>query len=929
MVSSTQACSGGKATTTAPANCSVCGSPYGSPDPCADGHDFYAYYCDAEHPHANYDYCKRCSYKQYDGTTRYKSNCKICNPDLECLHTAETFTEFEHPHKVICRGCCEVLASSSYLSTCSTCNEQGVPGTKGVLTVWAATNLTSVNDSGVLSIEHAKEIDDSFTYGATAPEGDSIYSITCTGQGKTYSDGYVKLTNGNLGTYTITATTTKGASRTIMVTIKTQAAAIGDIRFRTIGMNIRKITNDDGYSKNISSYITMEGASIIPQSEFSKIAGLIGKYDGKTYTIHGSLVIEVYNAKTLKILGTYDVLAEYSELTAAFAWGQSTISDFQTMQNASIAYQAPKQVSATATYCSQDRQTVFGTVTAQQLGAPEYLFPYETYSVVFNNGMISVPAEWEYHGAQWTYNPQGNGYTDGSAVGQTSIGITFTSQTPVCAFYFYWKETKGSITVTAVDSSTGKAIGDATVSLDGKTGSNGNTFTDLPFGSYTASASAPGYYSGSGAATISSANKIASIVIPLTKIPTHGDLVVTVKDSVTSKVIPGASVSCAGTGKTTDSSGTAIFENMPAGTYTLTASAGSKYDPASASTSVVAGKSNYVTIYLTPSITLSISTEVEGAGQFRKGSTVIVAATCTADRDVLPSNPAKVSLLATFKKRSGTGYITETFSAQEKQVIIPGNDSNLVWFEVSLPESGYYRDEATFRFTIAPPGDLSGEVHVDSKTVPVTDLVYRSSPQTKFEKAAPSSFLRLNRKIGQSPPVSWSVWEWENGGFVKRDYSVALNIKATLTPDETAGYKRYDGSSGIWVTRSGYGLNTTLEVSVTSLPGMIAGNAKADVFYPEFNYSTSPNESNNLLYMGRTDKDGIIVHAFSFPVDTQSLSKNKFHKTPVWFPDGEYTANYEIFDIWTPGGELTALDHATIRIDGNMYDDSYVKPSSS
>ena len=201
-----------------------------------------------------------------------------------------------------------------------------------------------------------------------------------------------------------------------------------------------------------------------------------------------------------------------------------------------------KQVSATATYCSQDRQTVFGTVTAQQLGAPEYLFPYETYSVVFNNGMISVPAEWEYHGAQWTYNPQGNGYTDGSAVGQTSIGITFTSQTPVCAFYFYWKETKGSITVTAVDSSTGKAIGDATVSLDGKTGSNGNTFTDLPFGSYTASASAPGYYSGSGAATISSANKIASIVIPLTKIPTHGDLVVTVKDSVTSKVIPGACV---------------------------------------------------------------------------------------------------------------------------------------------------------------------------------------------------------------------------------------------------------------------------------------------------------------------------------------------------------------------------------------------------
>jgi len=926
--STVQACSGGKATVTAPAYCSTCGQPYGIPDPCANGHNFYAYYCEAAHPHANYDYCLNCAYKQYDGTYRYKSNCKQCNPDLVCQHTAETWQDTSHPHTIYCRGCSEVIAASSYLSTCPTCNAQGVPGSSGVLTIWAATNLTSVNDSGVLSIEHAKEIDDYFTYGATAPAGDSISYISCSGPGGNYSGGYVSLNDINLGTYTITAMTAKGATRTIMVTIKTQSPAIGDIRFRTIGMNIKEISGDN-FHIITSSYIKMEGASIIPASEFQKIASLIGKYDGKTYTILGSLVIEVYNVKTSKILGTYDVLTEYGSLTAAFAWGQSTISDFRTMQNTSIAYQAPKQINATATYCSQDKSRVFGTVTAQQIGAPQYLFPYETYSAVFTSGMVAVPADWEYHGAQWVYNPQGNGYTSGSAAGQTSIGITFTSQTPTCSFYFYWKETKGSISVTAVDSTTGTGISNATVLLGGQSGGNGKTFTDLPFGTYTASASAPGYSSGSGSATISSTNKNAAIVIPLTKIPTHGNLTVTVRNSVTNAVIPNASVICEGISKTTNSSGMVEFNNILPGTYSVTASAGEEYDSSSVSASIVAGSSTSITIYLTPSVELRINPIIEGSGQFRKGSTVIVAATFTADRDIIPAKPANVNLLATYKKVSGSSYVNTIITSQNKTVIVPKGEENLVWFELTLPESGYYRDEVTFQFTIAPPDDLSGEPYTSSETIAVIDPVIRSSPQTKFEKAAPSSFLRLNRKNKSGPTVTWNVWEWESGSFAKRSYSAALSVKAALTPDETAGFKAHSNDTGLWTTRSGYGLNTALEVGVTYLPGMIAGTAKADVFYPEFNYSASSSQSNNLLFEGRSVIGGNIRFSFSFQPDQQSLSKNKLHKTPVWFPDGEYTINYEIFDLWTPGGELTATDYAIILIDGNMYDDSYAKPLGS
>ena len=58
-----------------------------------------------------------------------------------------------------------------------------------------------------------------------------------------------------------------------------------------------------------------------------------------------------------------------------------------------------------------------------------------------------------------------------------------------------------------------------------------------------------------------------------------------------------------------------------------------------------------------------MSTEVEGAGHLRKGPPLPWRQR-TADRDVLPSNPAKVSL---GNIQKALGAITETFSAQENR----------------------------------------------------------------------------------------------------------------------------------------------------------------------------------------------------------------------------------------------------------------------
>ena len=133
--------------TTTMSSCITC-------NPCANGHDYYAYFCDAEHPHENYHYCSRCRYKQYDGTYRYKSNCKQCNPDLVCQHTGDYWVDTEHPHPIYCRDCSAVLQAQSSASDFALCTKQDSGSSS--IEISALTALTSINGSGILSIEYSK-----------------------------------------------------------------------------------------------------------------------------------------------------------------------------------------------------------------------------------------------------------------------------------------------------------------------------------------------------------------------------------------------------------------------------------------------------------------------------------------------------------------------------------------------------------------------------------------------------------------------------------------------------------------------------------------------------------------------------------------------------------------------------------------------------
>lgn len=116
--------------------------------------------------------------------------------------------------------------------------------------------------------------------------------------------------------------------------------------------------------------------------------------------------------------------------------------------------------------------------------------------------------------------------------------------------------------------------------------------------------------------------------------------------------------------------------------------------------------------------------------------------------------------------------------------------------------------------------------------------------------------------------------------------------------------------------KSGYGINIEINAHLSGNTGYCTGTQKANVLFPEFNYTTY----NRLL-----EKSG---KTFVFKENRFSTYNDRVHFTPIWFPDDEkYIVYAEVFDVWCPAGQLSVrLTSDRIRISGNVYDDWHVAP---
>ena len=525
----------------------------------------------------------------------------------------------------------------------------------------------------------------------------------------------------------------------------------------------------------------------------------------------------------------------------------------------------------------------------------------------------------------YTFAASKAGYYSGSA----SVSISESNSDVEVTIYLSHMPTRGNITVTIIDSDTNTVISEASVSgggYSGVTDANGKVaFKDIEFGTYSFSVSKTGYYPNSGSVQVTQDSTDMTISIYLMPMPTSGHITVTVKDKDTNEAISGALVTSGALSSATNASGYVSFDSVELAGYKFTVS---KDGYISNTGSVLLSEdatSADITVYLSkskPEVNVGLNISAIN-GTIYRDSTIMVSAKVKGDTsyDFTPAEPLTVTLEASINDGS-------VFSKQTKTVICPHGETNLVWFEVDIPQTGYTSPYVTFRYTVSTPPSVTEPYLTDNSSytsVLSYELSSRSTPAPSLELNAPSTFKNTVCKTNSTPSRSWQIWEWEDGAFVKNRYTAKLICNAKLTPDETAVWKKQD-STGRWTTRSGYGLNTEVNVSHTEIRSdMITGSAKVNAYYPEFNYSTSATLSNMLQCVAEYLSS--YAAKFNFAVNSDTVSGNRMHKTPVWFPDGEYSVKYEIYDIWTPAGMLTANTYAIINIEGSMYDDYYTNRS--
>lgn len=131
-----------------------------------------------------------------------------------------------------------------------------------------------------------------------------------------------------------------------------------------------------------------------------------------------------------------------------------------------------------------------------------------------------------------------------------------------------------------------------------------------------------------------------------------------------------------------------------------------------------------------------------------------------------------------------------------------------------------------------------------------------------------------------------------------------------------------DYISYVTETLTGYGVTNTVTATVsTSAPlSHYTYGQTAVSYFPEFGYGTYWRLLERLT-SGTTAR-------FQFAKNIYSTYNQRVHFSPVWFPDGSYTVNTHVMDIWTPAGMLAMNLTDDVTISGSLYDDWHIAPGN-
>ena len=303
--------------------------------------------------------------------------------------------------------------------------------------------------------------------------------------------------------------------------------------------------------------------------------------------------------------------------------------------------------------------------------------------------------------------------------------------------------------------------------------------------------------------------------------------------------------------------------------------------------------------------------------EYRVDTDVITPVTLYAGSEINPDGPATV----TFTIKGSTYRMSN--------IVIPEGDSQLTWVKWHTPS-----EPQDITITVRTNRGTLSQTTIKAKVV---DLSGNDPPDPKATDTAGSwrSGSVPNRE--EKSYAAWSVWwaqwhpywVWHSTGdddgywvdegwydFFRDNYSTSMTATARIEPDE-----KVPTAAGNTM-KSGYGVSNTVTATVSTSAPMshYTYGQTAVSYFPEFNYTTYWRLLDRLS-SGKTAR-------FQFAENIYSTYKQRVHFSPVWFPDGSYTVNTHVLDIWTPAGMLCANLTDSVTISGSLYDDWHIAPGN-
>lgn len=299
---------------------------------------------------------------------------------------------------------------------------------------------------------------------------------------------------------------------------------------------------------------------------------------------------------------------------------------------------------------------------------------------------------------------------------------------------------------------------------------------------------------------------------------------------------------------------------------------------------------------------------IEPNAPYRLGTEVVTSywIVNSANFDITPEQSIAAELIVYDGSTNVGGGI-------KHDIVIPEMDKNLIYFKWEVPE-GITTDKLTLTCILMVEDE---EYKTISGEYAVTPYSVYSTPDTQYEKYAPSGFTVPNVPENSPGYARWWEYEYDNGNFIKKDYSLGIDV----TDTERIYSESNDSLMYSFLIKSGYPFSTYFINSISQVSGydFPNNNAYTEIQYinakfPEFGYQSGNGLSRTLF------KDEYEQWQFR-----NNGNYGSVHFIPLYYPDGDYYVSFEKSDLWTPAGMIKGeMISNPLVIEGDAYDDWYI-----